>query len=98
MTTWTGASNLSPPLSYQSGWTVRSAAGRLREVAARPGPRLRAGTVIIVLHPATRARNALVKGGSSLTVTITSIAGALVPAVIGALIAAGGLPVQGTPE
>ena len=56
--------------------------------ASRSAPR--AGTVIMVLHPATRARNALVKVSSSLTVTIMSSAGALVavrccPWVLGAV-------------
>jgi hypothetical protein len=46
--------------------------------ASRSAPR--AGSVIIVLHPVTRARNAAVKEGSSLTVTAASSAGALVPA------------------
>ena len=39
MTRWTGTCNSSPPLSYQSGWTTRSAARILRGVTARPGPR-----------------------------------------------------------
>src|SRR6266566_39839 len=70
MTTWTGSCNSSLPLSYQKcpdhavcGRVLRESRGASRFGAS-------AGTAVTVLYPAARARKALAKAGSSLTVTI----------------------------
>jgi hypothetical protein len=82
MTTWTGSYNSSLPLSYQKcpdhavcGRVLRESRGASRFGAS-------AGTAVTVLYPAARARNALAKAGSSLTVTIMASTIARVAAVI----------------
>jgi hypothetical protein len=80
MTTWTGTRDSSRRFCTRVAGPCGPLLHSLRDGgASRSAPR--AGSLIIVLHPVTCARNAAVKGDSSLTVTTSSSARARLPAV-----------------
>jgi hypothetical protein len=79
MTTWTGTRDSSRRFCTRVAGPCGPLLHSLRDGgASRSAPR--AGSLIIVLHPVACARNAAVKGDSSLTVTTSSSARARVPA------------------